>query len=158
MQSLHIDNTQSCGPLSPCHLVPDRKETPQLLNFPEIQMLRRQMKNYFIFQESGIWGLCQGKRMGKVGGSQGTLWQISETWKEANGYMPVTCVPMVSKQLEAVLIIPGIAMVSDIQWGPVETCVHQSVLGWLLFCHSSALPLEGSRWKGEDVKMDSHCC
>lgn len=91
---------------------------------------------------------------GKEEGVGVLLWQIFETWKEANGYKPVTFVPMVSKQLEAVLIIPGIAMVSDIQWGPVETCVHQSVLGWLLFCHLSALPLGGSRWKGEDVKMD----
>lgn len=62
--------------------------------------------------------------------------------------------PMVSKQLEAVLIIPGITMVGDIQWGPVVTCVNQPVISVLLFCFLSAPPLEGSRWKGEAVKRD----
>lgn len=51
------------------------------------------------------------------------LWSISEAWEEVRGEAPVTCVPMKSKQLEAVLIIPSIVMVSDIQLGHVVTCV-----------------------------------
>lgn len=68
------------------------------------------------------------------------LWQISEAWKEAHGQMPVTCVPTVSKQRQAVLIIPGIAtMVSDIQWGPV--CISP----WLVTI--SLLVSTSTRWQ-----------